>query len=217
MIKRYLFTLGSLFLLVTCYLLTLLPLQVVRSDLSTATYVKALLVWGALVALSFLPAVSMIIKKIWLFHGRGTPIPETELRSALLTLNAMKIPVRIVEKRTRLVAGWRYDDPTWCEYMAFADISKVYEMRLSFSRENHTVTVSDRFRKVNFDLCPVRVKTGLLALPRPFFSLEKRKYPGIGQYEDMSPTDFHFTPTEIKSPLVNTILAHGWNVRFSLF
>ena len=216
MIKRYLLTLLALFLLVIAYLLTLLPLQIVRSNLSMATYGKALLVWGVLAALSFLPAISIILKKIWFFHGRGTPLPEKELRAALLAINELNIPIRVREKRKQLVAGWRYDDPDWCEYMVAAHLSRLYELHLRFNEATHTVHVSDRYRKVNFDLCPVRVKTGLLALPRPFFALQRKKNMTIENYGNMAPSEFSFRPAEIKSPLTNSILARGWNVRFTL-
>ncbi|HHB76490.1 MAG TPA: hypothetical protein ENK84_08090 [Desulfobulbus sp.] len=216
MIKRYLLTFCAFFLLVIGYLLTLLPLQIVRSDLSTATYGKALLVWGILVALSFVPAVAMIIKKIWFFHGTGVPISEKELRAALLTVNRLKIPVRVTEGRKQLIAGWRYDDPYWCEQMVAGHVSRLYELHLRFDEATHTVRVTDRLRKVNFDLCPVRVKTGLLALPRPFFALTRRKNYTIEKYGDMVPSDFSFQPAEIKSPLLNSILARGWNVQFTL-
>jgi len=216
MIKRYLLTLGAFFLLVIGYLLTLLPLQIIRSELSTATYGKALLVWGILVALSFVPAVAMIIKKIWFFHGTGRPIPEKELHAALLRVNKLKIPIRVTEKRKQLIVEWRYDDPDWCEYMVAAHVSRLYELYLRFDDPTHTVRVTDRRRKVNFDLCPVRVKTGLLALPRPFFSLPRRKKYTFENYSNMAPSDFSFTPGEIKAPLLNSILARGWNVQFTL-
>ena len=215
MIKRYLLTLIALFLLVIGYLLTLLPLQIVRSHLSMATYGKALLIWGVLVALSFVPAVSIILKKIWFFHGKGTPLPAKELRAALLAINELNIPIRITNKRKQLVAHWRYDDRKWCEYMVAAHVSRLYELRLRFNEATHTVHVSDRYRKVNFDLCPVRVKTGLLALPRPCFGLQRKKYT-IEHYGNMAPSEFSFRPAEIKSPLINSILARGWNVRFTL-
>ncbi|HHL34697.1 MAG TPA: hypothetical protein ENJ30_10070 [Desulfobulbaceae bacterium] len=216
MIKRYLLTFGAFFLLVIGYLLTLLPLQVIRSDLSTATYGKALLAWGVLVALSFVPAVAMIIKKIWFFHGTGVPISEKELRAALLRVNGLKIPIRVTEKRKQLVVEWRYDDPDWCEHMVAAHVSRLYELHLRFNEATHTVRVTDRYRKVDFDLCPVRVKTGLLALPRPFFALTRRKSDTIEHYGDMAPFDFSYQPKEIKSPLLNSILARGWNVQFTL-
>ncbi len=215
MIKRYLLTFLAFSLLVIGYLLTLLPLQTVRSDLATGTYIKALLIWGVLVALSFVPAVSRTIKKIWVFPGSGEPVPEKDLRAVLLAINTMNVPIRVTEKRKRMLVGWRYDDPQWCERMVAAGLSRIYELRLKFNAKTRTVTVVDRYRRVNFDLCPVRVKTGILALPRPLFLLKKGR--GISTYRQMNPADFHFKPTEIKAPLTATILAHGWNVQFALF
>jgi hypothetical protein len=217
MIKRYLLTFGGLCLLVIGYLLTLLPLLIVRDDLSTATYFKAMMVWGLLVSFSFLPGVALLIKKIWFFHGSGQSVSEKQLCSILMAVNEMAVPIQIEQKGKRLLAKWRYDDPDWCEYMAAANVSTLYELRLKFQKSTNTVLVSDRFRRVNFDLCPVRVKTGLLAFPRPLLGIKRDNKSGLKQYKKMGPSNFQFKPVELKSPLLNTILAHGWNVRFTLF
>lgn len=217
MIKRYLLTFAGLCLLIIAYLLTLLPLQIVRDDLAAETYLKALFVWGILVLFSFLPVVSILIKKIWFFHGTGRAVSEKQLRAILLAVNEMALPIRILKKGKRLVGQWRYDDPVWCEYMTAANVSTLYELRLKFRESTNTVLVSDHFRRVNFDLCPVRVKTGLLAVPRPLLGIKRNEKLGIEQYKKMKQFDFQYKPAEIKSPLLNTILAHGWNVQFTLF
>jgi len=216
MIKRYLLTFAGLCLLIIGYLLTLLPLQIIRDDLAAETYLKALLVWGLLVLFSLLPVIALLIKKIWFFHGTGRAVSGKQLRAILLAVNDMALPIRILQKGKRLIGQWRYDDSDWCEYMVAANVSTLYELRLKFEKNTNTVLVSDRFRRVNFDLCPVRVKTGLFALPRPLLGIKKNEKLGIEQYKKMRPSDFQFKPSEIKSPLLNTILAHGWNVQFTL-
>jgi len=217
MIKRYLLTFAGLCLLIIAYLLTLLPLQIIRDDLAAATYIKALLVWGILILFSLLPVVSLLIKKIWFFRGTGRAVSEKQLRALLLAVNEMALPIRILQKGKRLIGQWRYDDPDWCEYMVAANVSTLYELRLKFRESTNTVLASDRSRRGNFDLCPVRVKTSLLAVPRPLFGIRRNEESGIKQHKKMRPSDFQFKPAEIKSPLLNTILAHGWNVQFTLF
>jgi len=216
MIKRYILTFGGFLLLAMIYLLTLIPLQMVRADLANPTYMKALIVWGALVLLSLGPALSLLIKKIWVFHGTGQAISIKKLQASLLAVNDMHVPLRIKKKRKRLVAGWRYDDPEWCERMAVENISRLYELRLQFNENTNTVTLSDYSRRVNFALCPIRIKTGLFAVPRLFFNIKIKKKYQIDQYNKLLPIDYKFKADEIKSPLVNTILGRGWNVQFSL-
>ena len=216
MIKRYTLTFAGFFLLAMIYLLTLVPLQIVRADLTNPTYMKALIVWGVLVLISLGPALSLLIKKIWVFHGKGRAITIKKLQSSLLAVNEMHVPVRIKKKGKRLIAEWRYDDPEWCERMAAENISRLYELRLLFNENTSTVTLSDRSRRVNFALCPIRIKTGLFSMPRLFFNINIRKNHQIEHYNNLLPIDYKFKAGEIKSPLVNTILNQGWNVQFSL-
>ncbi len=217
MIKRYLLTFMGFFILATIYLFTLVPLLMVRSGLSNQTYLEALAVWGLLVLLSLGPALSLLLKKIWFFQGSGTSVSLKKLRSTLMTVNEMHSPVRVLEKGKRLIVEWRYDDSDWCELMAEKNICRLYELRLGFDENTKTVSLSDRSRKVDFDLCPIRVKTGFLAMPRQFFGIRTAEGYGIEKYRERRPADFRFKPGEIKSPLVGTILSLGWNVQFTLF
>ncbi len=216
MIKRYLLTFMGFFTLATVYLFTLLPLLMVRSGLSNQIYLEALAVWGLLVLLSLGPALSLLLKKIWFFQGTGTPVSLKELRATLMKVNGMHAPVRVLDKGKRLIVEWRYDDSDWCELMAEKNITRLYELRLGFDANTRTVTLSDRSRKVDFDLCPIRVKTGFFAMPRLFFGIRSAEKYGVEQYRERRPSDFLFKPGEIKSPLVGTLLSLGWNVQFAL-
>ena len=198
------------------YLSTLLPLLLVRADLSTPTFLRSLTVWGLMALFSFGPALSFLIKKIWFFQGSGQAVSLHMLRDKLLAVNEMHCPVRVKEKGKRLIAEWRYDDPDWCERMAAESISRLYELRLVFDEHTNTVTFSDRLRKVDLSLCPIRVKTGFFSRPRLFFGIKIGEDQGVEQYTMLRPVDFRFKPSEIKSPIVNTMLDQGWNVRFSL-
>ncbi len=217
MIKRYLLTLMGFFILATIYLFTLLPLLMVRGDLSSQTYMKSLTVWGLLVLLSLGPALSFLLKKIWFFHGTGTPVSLHELQSTLMKINEMHVPVRVREKGKRLRVEWRYDDPDWCEQMAEKKLSRLYELRLDFDENTRTVTLFDRSRTVDFDLCPIRVKAGFFAMPRLVFGTRRMREYGLEKYRERRPSDYLFKPGEIKSPLVGTLLSLGWNVQFGLF
>jgi hypothetical protein len=216
MIKRYIFTLGGFLLLAVIYLFTLVPLLVVRADLASQTYMRALIVWGILVLISLGPALSLLIKKIWFFQGKGRAITMKKLRASLLAVNDMNVPVRVKKKGRRLLAEWRYDDPEWCERMAAEKVSRLYELCLRFNENTNTVTLSDHSRRVNFALCPIRIKTGFFSLPRLFFNIKIKKGSQLEPYSNLLPVDYRFKAAEIKSPMVNTILGQGWNVQFSL-
>ncbi len=216
MLKRYLQTAFFLVLLVLLYGLGLLPVLLVRASLQTGQYLLALLSWLALVAVSLPFLLGMIIRRVWFFPGTGEPVLLELLQEKILAINDMDAPVQVKKKRHGLVVCWRHDDPAWCEKMDRAGMKKTFELHLEFDNATKTVTLSDRGRKVDFDLCPVKVKTGLLALPRPCFRVALGPDWNVEAYRDRRDADYLFQPWEIKSPVMGTILNNGWNVRFSL-
>jgi len=217
MLKRYIQTGFFLFLLALLYGLGLLPVLLVRASLQTGQYLLALLSWAALVGLSLPFLLGIIIRRVWFFPGRGEPVLQDLLREKILAINDMEAPVRVKEKRHRLIVCWRHDDPAWCERMDRAGMKKTFELHLELDNATKTVTMTDRARKVDFDLCPVKVKTGFLALPRPCFRVATGPDWSVEAYRDRRDSEYRFQPWEIKSPVMGTILAGGWNVRFSLF
>jgi len=226
MIKRYLLTLFALLALVLGYCLTLLPLLVMRHEVATATSLKALLLWGFLALLSFPFFVSRLVKKIWFFQGSGEAVPEKQLRKALLVFNGENIPFTIHERGKRMRVQWRFEDPFWGEHLAATGIKRFYELHLSFAPDTRTVTVTDYNRRVDLDLCPIRVRPSFFALPRPCFQLKLSRKTKRSRDEEStaeiiqnisSVQNFHFKPEDLKTPVVQLILKHGWNVRFALF
>jgi len=215
-IPRYALTVAGVLALVLFVLLALLPLQIVHAHLSDAAYLKGLLVWAILALLCFVPALSMLIRKIWFFPGRAAPVASSQLREQLLALNRQDLPVRIQESGRALVAQWRYDDPKWCELMDASGIRRMLEMRLIFDETTHTITIRDRFRRVNLELCPVKVRPSLLAVPGVVFSVPPAGTRDSGLFQIRLPVDYTFRPREMKAPLTALILAQGWNVRYTL-
>ena len=213
-IPRYALTVAGLLLLVLFLLLTLLPLQIVRDHLTDTAYLQGLLIWAGLALVLFVPALSMLIRKIWFFPGRAEPVSASVLRQNLLQFNDQNIPIAVQEKGKALVALWRYDDPNWCELMDLSGMKRFLEMRLLLDERTHTVTIRDRFRKVNLELCPVKVKPALAAIPGVVLAVpvETDQDPAVARL----PVDYTFKPKELKSPVVNLILNQGWNVRYTL-
>lgn len=217
MIKRYIQTGLGFVLLFSIYFLSLFPILAIRTNLERSNFIIALVLWGVFVCICFLPAVAMIIKKVWFFTGKGEPIVLDLLQSMLLRINELNAPISVNKKRKRLVASWRLKDQFWCEKIEKKGMKRIYELWLTFDNSTKTVTVSDKYRSVNWDLSPISVKTGWLALSKPYLKLNTGEEWGVENYEDTTPEDYNFVPDEIKSPIVNTILKNGWNVRFSLF
>lgn len=216
MFKRYLYTFFSLFFLLVLYGLTLLPVLAVRPSLETNNYVLALLIWALLAALLLPPALAMILKRVWFFRGHGEPVVLELLQEILLRVNEYDTPVNVRRQGRKMVVGWRFKEPHWGERMEKNDLTRLYELWLSFDNNTKTVTLTDRSRSVNWDLSPITVRTGWLTPARPYFRVELGPEWGVENYEDTAPGDYAYGRSEIKSPILNTILKSGWNARFSL-
>ena len=89
----------------------------------------------------------------------------------------------------------------------------MYELWIEFDISTKTATMSDMYRSVNWDLSPIKVKTGWLVINKPYFNVEIGDEWGTENYVDASPEDYSFSPKEMKSPVLNTFLKNGWNVQ----
>jgi hypothetical protein len=217
MFKRYFYTFLGILSLLGMYWLALLPILAVRTNLETRHYGLALIVWGVLAGVFFFPALAIILKKAWFFRGGGEPVVLDLLHSILMQVNDLDAPVTVGRQGKKLVCTWRYKEPHWCERLEKSGMNRLYELWLHFDNSTKTVTMSDRYRSINWDLSPVSVKTGWLSYSKPYFAIKKGREWGVENYEDTDPDGYTFSPNEIKSPVMNTILKNGWNVRFSLF
>jgi len=216
MLKRYLLTSLALLLLLTAALASGLPLLLLRAQLDEPTLLMAFCLWLALVLLGLLPASNILLKKIWFFRGTGNPVSLEQLRARLLTINAMDCPVTAIAKRRKIVLTWRSRETRWCEVFSRLGLTRLYELHCRFDADTRTVFLIDRLRSADFLICPDRVKTGRARIPLPLLRARSKRLAAIEQYATLAEHDYVFHPREIKSPVLGTILASGWHVRFSL-
>ncbi len=215
MFTRYLKTALLLAAIFIGYGLSLLPLMLVRPHLQFQPFVGALLIWGLLCTLTLPFLLREIIRKVWFFKGHGEPVIKELLESLLLSINDFKSPVIVRKKRGKLLCTWRCNEPQWCEPMTLAGVHKNYELILRFDVNTRTVQMIDRVRSVDFDLCPIKVKTGFFALPRLYCSVQTGAEWGLNNFKQTTVTLYRFDPMEIKSPIFNIIISNGRNVQFS--
>ncbi len=216
MLKRFALTLFSLLLLLIGVLISLTPLLVVRTRLDAPTFAMVLCLWAALIILVLIAVVGMILQKIWFFQGTGDPISLEQVRQRLLTINAMHCPVVAIADRKKMIFTWRIRETQWCELFSRLGISRLYELHCRFDADSRTVFLSDRIRRADFLICPDQVKTGWRRIPLPLLRVQSRRLGTVEQYATVAAYDYALHPREIKSPIMGTILACGWNVRFSL-
>ncbi len=137
---------------------------------------------------------------------------EDELRGRLLAINSLDAPVRVVERRRKLVVGWRHDEVQWCELLSRRGLSGLYELHLHIDPRTRTVTFKDRQRSVQFLFCPEGENPSRVVLP--FLRLRANWLGSVEQYATMEPFQYDFLPREIKAPVLGT-LPQRLNVRFS--
>ena len=64
---------------------------------------------------------------------------------------------------------------------------------------------------------PIKVKSGFIATPRFYCGVQTGQEWGLKNFKNATDDQYQFKPQELKSPIFNTIIANGWNVRFDLF
>lgn len=217
MLKRHLQTFFALLALLLAALAALTPLLLVRASLDGATFLLAVCLWAALALLALIPASGMLLRNIWFFRGSGDPATLKQLQERLLAINAVNCPVSATVKRKRMIFTWRTQELQWCELFSRLDVNRLYELHCRFDADTRTVYLLDRMRLADFVVCPERVKIGRARIPLPLLRARSRRLATINQLAALEPHDYNFHPREIKSPVMGTILACGWNVRFSLF
>lgn len=217
MVKRYMKTIFGIILYVLFFSLALLPILVIRPHIENSQYAIAVTVWAIGTALFFIPALSIIIRRTWFFAGSGEPVSQAVLQHLLSEINELDAPVQVKKQRKKMIVSWRFQDQSWSELLEKKRLKKLYELWLRFDNSTKTVIMSDRYRSVDWTFSPFKVKTGWFSFSKPYFKVATGLNWGVENYVDSSPDDYSFMPNEIKSPILNTILKNGWNVRFSLF
>ncbi|WP_310600548.1 hypothetical protein [Desulfobulbus sp.] len=217
MLRRFFLTVFSLSLLLAGVLVSLVPLLLLRLRLDAPTFAMAICVWLAPVLLALLPLTNMLLRRIWFFRGQGEPVSLDQLRQRLLSVNAMDCPVTAFAMRKKIVFTWRVNELRWCELFSRLGKDRLEELHCRFDADTRTVYLSDRVRLADFVICPDRVKTGRSRIPLPLLRASIKRLGAIEQYAALAEHDFAFRAREIKSPVLGTILASGWHVRYSLF
>ena len=217
MLKRIVLTLFFQLLLLAAVLVSLLPLLLVRAKLDGPTFLMAFCLWMALAILVLIPVANVVLKKIWFFQGSGEPVSLEQIRQRLLTVNAMDCPVAAMAKRRTLILTWRFRETRWCELFSRLGLNRLYELHCRFDADTRTVYLIDRVRSADFLICPDQIKTGRSGIPLPLLRARSKRLATLAQYATLAEHEYVFHPREIKSPVLGTILASGWHVRFSLF
>ena len=206
-----------LLVLIIGYAISFLPLLMVQSFLEFDQFIRALLFWLLIVLASLPFFLRYLVRRAWFIQSGNEFLPLTSLEKQLMAINSYNSPVIVRKKRKILIVGWRYNEPEWSERMAIKGIKKSYFAKLVFDQTTKTVNMSDRIKYVNFDLSPIRVRSSWMFRPRLYCSVRIKPDKDILLFKEQKAEQYHFRPQEIKTPLCNTFIKNGWNVRFDLF
>ncbi|HHE73089.1 MAG TPA: hypothetical protein ENL34_12495 [Chloroflexi bacterium] len=175
---------------------------------------------GALVVMiiGFIPYLNFASKKVFYFAGEGHPVPEEKLRAIIKDVNRLDVPVWVRERGRELIVTWRYVDAKWWEILAHAGLKRVYELHIKFDDRKKEATLIDVEKSVSWRAGPTEVRLYGGFFRGIIFAYEIGKQWGIKENFQLGKVyDYKFTPQEIKTPVMNSILRNGWAVRFGIW
>ncbi len=148
----------------------------------------------------------------------GTPAaPAEDLRAALLDLNRDSAPWRVIpcdDDSCDLIAEWRIVDATWYEIFAKAGLEKVARVKLRLDPARHEVRALDEEFEISW-----RAGVPELHLSAQAFRGRKSEVSFGTAWaftEELRPGQvykYRFNSSELKTPLREVVLAHGWTWR----
>ena len=155
---------------------------------------------------------------VWFFKSENSPVSLEQLKADILAIRELDIPVTAEETDGRISVTWKYLDAKWWEFFAKAGAQQSYELLIKFNEAKKEVRLIDITRSMTW-------RTGLTDLHFGFsffrgivMQYEIGKQWGIKENFTVGKIyDYSFNPSVIKTPVMNTILKDGWNVRFAMF
>jgi hypothetical protein len=217
MVKRFLITF-ALVLLYMALWAGLLYGVILLAQEDEGLLLTAVLATMAFLILAFVPYLDQVVKRVFRFRGEGEPLPAGALRRQILSVNRFKVPVMAEERLYDLVFTWKYVDARWWEVLAKARLTRLYELHVKLDEKRRLATLIDVTRSVNWRAGPAQVRVGWGSFRGVVAAYEIGKRWGI--QENWAPGvvyDFKFVPAEIKTPVMNTLLRSGWDVRFGIW
>lgn len=166
----------------------------------------------------FVPYLNWAVQRAFAFEGEGEPVAPDTLRAEIQAINEFDAPVMVEERKRKLVATWKYADARWLELFAKAGLTKTYELHMKFDEARHTVIMVDRTKEALWRAGVGGGSVGSSASQGVVMAYEVGKQWGIRENFELGKVyDYKFVPSEIKLPILNTILRCGWDVRYGLW
>jgi hypothetical protein len=190
----------------------------INEGASDKSVVYFALVCTALIFLTFVPFLNFAAKRSFHFRGQGTPVSGADLRRALLSINDFGVPVVAMEKKRQVIVTWKYVDAKWWETFAKAGLKKVYALHVKLHEKKNEAVLIDVEKDVEWGAGPAQVRLSGGYFRGIELDVELGVQWGINENFHVGKTyDFKFQPSEIRNPVLNTILRSGWDVRLGMW
>lgn len=140
------------------------------------------------------------------------------IKDKIEMINTYDLPV-VVEKQSdkKYVLTWRYADSKWTEYMSKSGVSHSYKIIVKLNDAKKRATLIEVRRKLKWFVKPTRFKIQ----GRSFRGISAKYKKGVGwttiEGFESKEENLKFQPSDLRSPLVNSLLDNGWDVRFGLY
>jgi len=171
-----------------------------------------------IIIIHFIFYLNFVIKKAFSFPGEGDPVPEASLRKQIADINHYDVPIMVQEKGNALIITWRYVDAKWWELFAKAGMSKLYQLHIKLDDAKKEALLIDVEKSVSWRTGPTEVSIWGGFFRGVIMQYEIGKAWGIRENFTLGKIyDYQFTPSEIKNPVMNTILQNGWTVKFAMW
>lgn len=167
-----------------------------------------------------IPAMDLITKVIWVFKPEAgiTPVGEDQLRKEIMSINSYNVPIMAQEKGKKIVLTWKYVDAKWWEILSKRGLTSVYKMIIKINDKKKTATLIDVYNSVSWGAGPTGVKIHMNFFRGIAMQYEIGKAWGIKENFSLGKLyDYKFDSSEIKDPVMNTILKRGWKVRLGMY
>lgn len=218
MFKRFLMAFGLVVAYLAAWAPPFLVWVLVWRDRNEAVLVIGILAATAILLAGFIPYLNFVARRVFYFAGQGEPASEDTLRGIIMGINRLDVPVRVEQRRNKLIITWKYADAKWWELMSKAGLKQVYELHLKFNNARKEVTAIDILKSVSWRAGPTQVSIRAKGFRGLSVGYELGAQWGIKEtYELGTIYKYRFSPGEIKNPVVNSILRNGWAVRFGIW
>jgi hypothetical protein len=146
--------------------------------------------------------------------ARTAPVAADTLRSRILALNDLDLPFHVREEPNRLVAEWRIANGRWIGLMEAGGLQDVHRIYMDLDPEGHQVRSLDVRRTVSWSAGIARLGASFSFFRGiSFFNYGREVMMGVFFRDGRWTTrayDYRFVLTEMKTPLVQAIVASGW-------